>query len=171
VAGDDVYDPEKTVLQARLADSTAKIEASLAAGNELLGNVLTSMAMDRQEYVGLLGGKARPVDVPLGYGSGRFGPDQVDLDAYFQMAFDSLADNANRGREGEILTATKTNFDALGKGIYDQFLMFVDSKSRESLEYDRPLGTNENVKKYKTPQEFREMLGLDKKEGRDAQRR
>lgn len=143
--------PNDTNAQAAttVAAGTDTIRASLTRGNQVLENFRRVAAGDRNESIGFYGGtpnKLASPDIRLG---------QKD-DQYFEMAFGALA---NAGNDPSVLEAIKAD---LGTGDrYRRFLAYADTKSRYSMDHGVTLGPDQQIT-YRTPEQFRQLLGLEK---------
>lgn len=132
-----------------LADKTEKLQQSLAEGNKMLQNFNTSSLADRVTDIGRLGGNPDEVDAQLGFGTG-------EVDQYFQGAFDVLGNAENEKDRDQILSVMKSE---LKPDELDAFFQYADVRSKTAAQYNLPLGATEGVK-YRTPDEFRKILGL-----------
>jgi hypothetical protein len=144
---------ERINLATDLATSTQQMERALAKGNELLGaqTVTQAAKLERNDDVDFMGGLQNQLGKPpVGYGT-----DEVSQ--YFQQAFDILSRPENSGDKDQILATMNTE---LSPSEFNAFLAYADNRSAMSERYKMPLGQDEKAK-YKTPEQFRKMLGLD----------
>lgn len=116
---------------------------------------------NRNAAIELFGGKANNPKAMLGFGLAQRDPatgEAANMDAYFQDAFSVLA---NKGTTEE---ARKQMFAAMDVGMSDeqwqQFMSYVDTRSRLARDTGRPLGVDPKVQ-YRSPEEFRKLLGLE----------
>ena len=143
-------------LNETLATSTLQMEEALVRGNQLLSDITRTALLDRQDRVDLLGGiprtEARLADRDIV----GFGGDEVSQ--YFQRGFEILANSENKGDQDQVLATMAAE---LSPSELNAFMQYADSRSGMATEYGIPLGGAEGVK-YRTPEQFRTMLGLDK---------
>lgn len=130
-----------------LASSTQHMEATLAKGTELLQTMTATAKLDRADEIQLFGGTPDAPKVAVGYGN-------KDIDAYFQQAFDLLA-NKETDRN-QIFTALNT--DLLPEEV-TKFMAYADTRSRNAAGYGLDLGQTEGTR-YRTAAEFRKLLDL-----------
>jgi hypothetical protein len=89
-----------------------------------------------------------------GYSSGNAAADE-----FFQTGFEALAMPENAGQRQVILEQIKNNL-AEPDVEWPMFLAYLDTRSREAMQYNLPLGATEGVSYYH-PKEFRKELGLN----------
>lgn len=155
VEGGDPIASERITLAQNLATSTAKMQKALARGNALLGapSVFAAAAAERGDDTDFLGGQRfdpASAKTELGYGT-----DEVSK--YFQQAFDILSRPENSGDKDQILATLNSE---LSPSELHAFMSYADQRSAMSQRYKTPLGGDQKAK-YKTPEQFRKMLGLD----------
>lgn len=139
--------------QSQIASRTTALAETLAKGNQMLANFSTSAKLARGSDRTAFGGAAPSEALPLGFGTDK-------MDEYFKQAYTELATNP---------TAAQETLDILRTGLkpkeLDAFWNYADQRSRSSLQYGTPLGTEEDLLEpgdtYTTPQDFRKLLGLD----------
>lgn len=97
-------------------------------------------------------------DKRLGFGEGQWDEEgkPVNVDGYFQSAFDLLSQTG--GPKPETIMADAKNL--LDDREFRAFVAFLDLKSRESKQYDIPLG-QDVAKEYKPVRKFRTQLNLN----------
>lgn len=132
-----------------LAGGTNDLVASVTRGKQVLENWKRVGAGALNDSIGFYGGIANKLaspDIRLG---------QKD-DDYFELAFGALA---NAGNDPGVLEAIKTD---LGDGErYRRFLAYADTKSKYSMDHSVGLGPAGNGVTYRSPEEFRQLLGLE----------
>jgi hypothetical protein len=165
----DVFNPVQGDAKDRLqmvqqyASSADQLRDSLVKGNEMLANFRQSVVADRNSgpnpLVTSYGGTATKVNPGVGYGAPT-GPDgNMTIDGYFQLAFQSLAAAKadDQGRAAVMDDARKM----LKPEELQQFYNYIDRRSAEAAASGAPLGPPGDVQ-YRSPQEFRELLGIGK---------
>lgn len=128
-----------------LAAGTADIEEALTRGNQVLENWKLVSAGTRNETLSFYGGtpnKLASPDIRLG-----------ENDEYFQLAFNTLADATNGPEVMELIRKD------LGERDFGRFVAYADTKSQYSLDQQVGLGGDPAVQ-YRSPDEFRKILGL-----------
>lgn len=144
-----------------LAVKTGNLEETLAKGDQMLQTMRATSIKDRNAYVSNLGGIPKAAPTMLGYGAAT----QIDsegrtvstMDGHFQRAFDLLA---RKDGDRDALLAQLAQGSEPGQ--MEDFMRYVDARSRNSAEYGIDLG-GEKGQKYLTPEEFRVKLGLEPK--------
>lgn len=95
----------------------------------------------------------------LGYGEANPEGDRTgQLNAYFQQAFETMSTKGSGVKPEAIMDEARARMDDAEWGA---FIEFLDVKSRESKQFDLPLGTNPDTD-YKPTQKFRAQLQLNK---------
>jgi hypothetical protein len=162
---------EKMGLSWDLTHATADLEETLAKGNAMLRSMTQTANVERSDRVELLGGL--PTDVNgLGfeernYITGANGAQEPgDANTFFQDAFDKLSDQSLKSEHANILATVHDTLQQTGE--WDQFVKYVDLRTSNAMEWDMKLGANGDVK-YKSPEQFRKMLGLDGGQIRESQ--
>lgn len=136
-----------------LAAGTKELQDALTRGNQVLENWKQVAAGTRNETLGYYGGTPNRLaspDIRLGQN-----------DDYFQLAFNTLADATNSPEVLELIHKD------LGDKDYQRFLAFADTKSKYSLDQGVGLGGDPAVQ-YRSPDEFRQVLGLNGGGGTDG---
>ncbi len=153
---------DKLSLQRNLAESTRSLQSALVRGNELLQNLGAMARVERSNDVARnLGGLPSSANAMLGYGPATDAEGSLTVDGYFQRSFDLLA--AKKGDKDAIFAAMNAD---LTPDEFQAFLAYADNRSGQSAQYGLELGQADGVK-YRKPEEFRKLLGLDK-EARDG---
>lgn len=144
-----------------LAAKTDQMQTSLLKGNEMLATIGQTANVARSEHIDLLGGDARDPNLGLGFGELKFASDGSpdNLDTYFQVMFDKLAD-AKGTRQGEFQTGIDALHTDLSPSELHAFMDYAGTRSGNAKEYGVDLGDSSQVN-YRSPQEFRKLLGLD----------
>lgn len=143
-------------LQKALADKTHIMEAALVTGDSLLQSVNAMARVARADDLGNMGGQYKPVRALPGFDTSAPREGGIDLNQQFRYAFDVLSQRQNTGKLEEIL-------GKMNPSLLEPFMSYVDTRTRLSLDHSLVLGDTEGVD-YQTPEEFRVLLGLDKKE-------
>ena len=170
------FTPDETAMldyQLELTTATQQLQAELAQGNLMLQDWRTTALAARGQVPGLtppagyattamFGGTQRVKGaLPLGFGMGA-GTDAngqaLDANTYFQMNFDTLAQLKDETQVAEFLGQVQATIEP---GDYPKFLDYVDMRSAMAKRYHADLGAADGVE-YRTPEEFRKLLGLDK---------
>lgn len=150
----------------RLATGTAALEQELGEAGTLLDTWRNTAYIDPDRQAGLEAMGATPRNLPLsiGFGAPTYNQGEpTNLDAYFQNTYELMArtDGAGMSIEQRIAAAREA-FQALGKPeVIEDFYRYLDLRSKQASEYALPLGQEKNVQ-YRSPQEFRQLLGLEK---------
>lgn len=152
VPGSDPTSVRSDLVQT-LADKTATMQAALVKGNQLIQSIQQTAALERNDSVADpsigMGGIANNPKPILGYGTG-------EVDAYFQKAFDILANKENSSDRSQILATMNSE---LSPQEFDSFMAYADNRSANAERYGLALGQDEGVK-YRSPEQFRKLLGL-----------
>ena len=134
-------------------NKTAELQSVLAKGNQLLETVGAAATGDRSldaDSERLGGLRDKPVNM-LGYGDS--GTDKI-----FQDAYEAMADKTSGFEPDQILAELRS---AAGSDEdFQQFLSYADTRTRNAEQNKVDLGANE-AGKYRSPAEFRKMLGLE----------
>jgi hypothetical protein len=149
---------DRSDLMYGLARNTQSMEHALVRGNQMLQSIQAVAAVERNDDLGFIGGVANEPPTMPGYGSS-------DKDAYYQKAFDMLA--AKDADKDAILAALNTD---LHPDQFQEFLAYADNRSANAERYHIGLGATEGVD-YRTPEQFRKLLGLDGGGGNDDSNR
>lgn len=149
---------DRVQLSQDLAESTQDMQASLAAGQDLMASMNQMAKQDRSFFLDQLGGITKEAPPPMaGYGTD-------ETSSYFQQAFDMLAQPSvvgNKDLRDQLLANVYTDSQREDGGFnYNAFLDYADTRSSMATRYDAPLGQADGVK-YRTPEEFRKLLGLE----------
>jgi len=134
-----------------LAENTADLEDALAKGNQTLRSVSPEALAARNPIVTRLGGT--PV------GAKMTGPGWGDdpRSVFFRNSFEALSQPQYAAQKDKILAAINSQ---LAPGDYDLFMNYADQRARDAELYNLPLSGNTATKHY-TPDQFRQMLGLE----------
>lgn len=130
---------------AGLAEGTQALQDSLTTGNQILENWRKVAASTRNETLSYYGGVANELASP----DIRVGENE----SYFQIAFNTLADSTNDPKTLELVKKD------LGDKGFERFLEYADTKSKYSQTLGVGLGGDPQIQ-YRTPEEFRQLLGL-----------
>lgn len=132
-----------------LAERSRELEEKLANGTKLLKTMTATTVVDRNADVTALGGEAKAPDVgaALGYGNRQ-------IDSYFAQAFELLAN------EKGTLKGAVSALEATAPGTTQDFLKYAAARSSDDLRYSAGL-SNTGGAQYRTPEEFRKLLGLE----------
>ena len=152
-------DRERFNLAQSLAHTTMAIEPTIAQGNKLLSTITDTAQVDRGDLLDKLGGTKTKFKGGAGYepaGQLDANGNAQDLNTYFQQAFDMLA--SNKVDPKAVLADARS---VLSPGSLNQFMSYLNDRSQYSERYGLPLGQGEG---YRSPDEFRKLLGLDKGE-------
>ena len=151
---------ERADLVQALANQTAAMQEALVKGHAMLQSVNATAKEDRYQDVRLMGGNAQHAKAGLGYQPPVYDASGVpqDLNTYFQDAFEKLANRANNKDSQDILGAVR---QALHPDELQAFMSYVDSRTSNAERFGQPLGEADGVK-YRTPEQFRQLLGLEK---------
>lgn len=142
--------PAGLEVKQQLVTSTISLEESLAKGNQMLQDFRSSATEARNDTVGFFGGTRNEVELGPGFGNEA-------RDEEFRAAFDVLI---NKGSEltsddiGGLMSALRAD------GKEQDFLRFVETKATTAERYGLPLGEDSEIE-YRSPEEFRVLLGLD----------
>lgn len=152
---------DRLELTAGLAVKTDQMESALVEGNRMLATVGQTAGAARGEHVDMLGGDARDAQLSLGFGTPQFAGDGSpdNLDTYFQVMYDKLAD-AKGTRRGEFQTGIDALHTDLSPQELSSFMEYADTRSSNADRYGIDLGDSSRVK-YRSPEDFRKLLGLD----------
>lgn len=156
----------------RFADMAEELTERLSASRPLLQNLSESAEFgrfDTQFDASRFGGGGEGPEGLLGFNKPEFITDPAtgatepnNIDAFFQQAFENLSLKQNEGATEEILGSIS---EVLDPDELDKFFQYADIRSRDNLTYGLKQG-REDVK-YKSAQEFRKMLGLDRLRGEE----
>lgn len=153
---------EVQTVKENLAANTQELEQKLANGNAMIHSLPTLAAQERSFIAKAFGGTANTGKTPLGYQPPKFVPgthEPADMNTYFIQAFEQLAGNARAGTsKGEILGAAREVMDSHGVP-FDEFLGYLNDRSNTAQQFGQDLGDVRGAK-YRSPQEFRRMLGM-----------
>lgn len=139
----------------QVASSTQDLEAKLAKGQQMLQTWAATMSAERAQTVDHLGGVMHAPKSFTGYGAGQDQAGNTTLDGYFQMAFERLA------RKGADVPGIMAQLaDGAKPGEMDAFMKYLDQRSQNSEQYGLELGVEKGTT-YLTPEQFREILGLN----------
>lgn len=133
-----------------IALDTQHLVETMAKTGSLLQDFTSSAALERNEDLQFYGGRLNRVEPTLGFG------DTKD-DEYFKTAFELLADSSREDTDTIFGLVQKDLGDS---GQMDDFVRYVDDKTRDATLYDLDLGQAKGVK-YRSPEEFRKLLQLD----------
>jgi hypothetical protein len=121
----------------------------------VLQNFQAAAAKERSELNSYFGDTKNPVKIDIGYGTGQ-------PDADFQELYNFLVDADTEAKTGrpvaDWVPTLKAGLEQDGQ--LAAFMAYADRRSGLAKEYELPLGETMRVK-YRTPQEFREILGLE----------
>lgn len=129
-----------------IAAATARMQEALVKGNALLNNIADTARRARAADLSILGGIYRQPETEAGFG-------QSEQDTDFQLVYQGLSD-PKADISFEDVTA------AWSGPTLENFLRYADERSRNAELYGLPLGEERDVK-YRSPEEFRKLLGLD----------
>jgi hypothetical protein len=158
----DSMNPEKKDrfdLAKSLAHTTEQMEATIARSNKVLSSFSDTARVDRNDLLDKFGGRKNKPEGGVGYeapGQLDANGNATDLNTYFQQAFDMLA---NKKVDSEAVLADARS--VLSPGSLKQFMAYLDDRSSYAERYGMPLGQG-NGAEYRSPGEFRKLLGLDK---------
>lgn len=141
-----------------LAAGTSQLQDALTRGNQVLENWKLISAGDRNESIGYYGGTQNRIASPDIRMTGEGLTGGIPTGEYFDMAFNTLSDATN---PPETLGLIKKDLrdGALGEKGIQQFLDYADTKSKYSVDNNVGLGSD-TATQYRTPDEFRQVLGL-----------
>lgn len=145
-------DPSRYDYVDDLASKAERLTETLARGNALLQNISSSAQSAnvwRRDFD--LQDDEDAEEPMLGFGTG-------ETDDAFRQAYDVLSDRGRELAPGEAQRLLAESFP--GENL-DAFFRFADIRSQNSERYGQPMGETEGVR-YRTPEEFRELLGLDR---------
>lgn len=158
----------------QFADTAERLAKAMDNSRPLLQNLSESAELARfgTEYdAAKMGAAGTDPDGFLGFNQPKFEVDPntgekvpANLDTYFQQAFENLGLEQNRGKEDDIIGAMN---QILKPDEMDKFFQYADIRSRNLETYQLPTGRTEEGHKFKTPQEFRKILGLDRLKGEE----
>lgn len=136
-----------------LAGRTQDVLPDLMRSNPLLGSETATLRAARNPLLEQFGGIANKVKGQVGYGQGRYDNGRpVDMNAYFQTAFEAMADSSSDPAE-----IVKMIRDDLSPEDARQLFNYLDERTRLSAQYNIPLGGREGAT-YRTPAEILELL-------------
>ena len=150
---------ERFALAKDLAHTTEAIEPTIAQGNKLLSTIIDTAQVDRGDLLDKFGGEKTKFKGGAGYepaGQLDENGNAQDLNTYFQQAFDMLA---SKKVDPDVVLGDARS--VLSPGSLHQFMTYLNDRSSYSERYGLPLGEGEG---YRSPDEFRQLLGLDKGE-------
>jgi hypothetical protein len=153
---------DRVALAGRLAQSTQMLQEKLAEGNALLQTMQATAKVTRGQDVAFLGGTYTEPNTMLGYGAAADDIGDLTVDGYFQQAFEALSRKENS--RDDILAVMNTK---LSPQEIQAFMAYADNRATNALNYGVNLGTEKDVS-YRSPEDFRKMLGLDTKGTKDA---
>jgi hypothetical protein len=133
-----------------LAEKTMRLQQALAKGTELLQSMGATAYAAREGRLGLFGGSPRQNVAGVGFGN-------TEVDTVFQTALNELAKKG-----GESVDKVLGFFEARDPALAQQFMAFANTKSQQAAEYGIQLGDEAGVK-YRSPEDFRKLLGLDER--------
>ena len=146
-----------------LSYNTQLLEQKLAEGSQLLQSITATAAVDRNDMVSNemigMGGIANTPHARLGYGPSNLTPDgePADLNTFFQQAYTQLTQK----KGGLTLDEVQSKMDALpDQGAFEAFMDYANTRSGNAARFGQSLGDAPGVK-YRTPEQFRQLLGLD----------
>lgn len=135
-------------LSRQLAAHTGRMQATLAQGQQLLQTMNATATSARNGLVTSFGGQASKVRTTPGFGRGP-------RDAYFQGAFATLANSA------EDVKGVLATLNAKHPEDYQAFLDYAATRLANAERHGLELGGVPDVK-YRTPEQIRKELGLEK---------
>lgn len=148
--------------ESQLAFNTSRLQQEMARSNELLQNFRATFRLDRNENLSYWGGIENDPRIGLGYGfEGIRGPERAGFD---ELAQDVLRELAYKGNDPAQIWAT-VNAGLTEEWERKALMRYLDTRTRNAAAYGAGLHLEGDPKDYRTPEEFREMLGLDKKAG------
>lgn len=158
---------DRVALARDIATKTREMQEALVKGATLLQSINLTSRVERAYLTDKLGGTpATPAPAELGYAPASFvdGVPQ-DLNSYYQLAFDKLAQGDKGALDGMKADLAKgTANGGISQQEYDTFWAYANNRSQNADAYGANLGNATGVT-YISPEQFREMLGLDPKEG------
>ena len=153
---------EVQTVKENLAANTQELEQKLANGNAMIHSLPALAAQERTFISKAFGGTANTGKAPLGYQPAKFVPgtrEPADMNTYFIQAYEQLAGNAVPGTtKGQILGAAREVM-ASHDVPFEDFLGYLNDRSNTAQQFGQDLGDVRGVK-YRSPQEFRKMLGM-----------
>ena len=155
----DAVQEERLELTQNLTQQTMKLQQVMAKSNQVLRDFRTSAAFGRNQAVEMFGGIANKVEPGLGFGTGQFDEmsgKPLDINAYFQHEYNLLADK--REDTDKVLQAVQ---ETLTPDELSAFYSYAEIRSNQAEQYGGPLGDTKGVK-YRSPEEFRKILGIGK---------
>lgn len=140
------------------AASADELREALAVGNQMLQSFRAGAANARNEALQVYGGELNMPKAGLGYGPAKNPDGTPTVDGYFQAAYGSLADANSKLTKEEVFADANKYLDP---DQLQQFYNYIDRRSAEAMKYGQPLGEPGRIE-YRSPEEFRKLLGLDK---------
>lgn len=142
-----------------LAGSTDAMLAQMAEANHLLSTIRqTGRAATYLGVKDSFGGKARMPEPGLGFGAAQFDEAGVpqDIHAYFQLKYEQMA---SKGSDLPLLFGDVEK--TLKPEELEEFYRYLDIRTSAADRYRQDLGDERGVK-YRSPEEFRAALGIDR---------
>lgn len=153
----------------KIVGLTTDLQDKLAKGDQLVADFQTSALKAREDGRLTAGADVKPVEVPFGFGDKR----QIDtknlpgfkIDEAFQQTFTHLLQQNDPAE----VAATMARFDDFLKteGLDpESFPAYVAARLDNADRFEQPLGSGkkDDTFEYRTPDEYRELLGLTRKE-------
>ena len=139
-----------------------RLDAAIAKAGDVLQSLKASAARNRNPYVLEFGGIFNEVPTAAGYGARPKDEDLNDdgildkgnINSFFQDQYAALT-----FKEGDESFEIAKLYDVLNPGEMQKFLAYADERSSAAAKHGLPLGEG---KGYRTPEEFRKLLGLDR---------
>lgn len=160
VAGFDRAEKDRFQQVWDFAGNTLEMQQTMAQTGALLDTFRKTAAIDRERQlqVGEFGGTPMEPKVGLGFMEGQRDAQgyPLDLHAYFQDRYDMLADRSGQYDSNQVLAAVR---DYLNPAQLQEFYDYVNIRSENAERFSIPLGTTEGIQ-YRTPEEFRQLLGI-----------
>lgn len=157
----DLPDTVNTV-QGQVVEGTQAVKREMAKAGELLQDFNTSMQLRLGQNSPHLGGTDNTVPVPVGFGTS-------ELDKHFQVAFEVLADRNLSGDElNNVMGLVAQDFEEGGMyaGQGENFMRYVRERTKMAGRGGAAsVMPDDDGTKYRSPEEFREILGLNTRRG------
>lgn len=154
-------DADRLKMQSNLIHNTQQLQIELAKSNQLLSDWRTTSIAARGEGLSVFGGQPRRPDQMLGFGPAA-GLDEngqpADANTYFQIAFEGLSREKSADKVRSKIEEIRQD---IPEEDFPKFVDYLDTRSAMAERYRGVLGSEKGVE-YRTPQEFRQMLGLEK---------
>lgn len=143
---------------------TQKLEEKLAKGDKMIADFQTSALRAREGDRMTAGARVDPMETPFGFGEGRKAGIIEDVDGAFRDTYNYLLGLKDPGQAAADLQQFNTLLQEQGVNP-GAFANYMSTRLDNNERYELPIGDGGGKTKYRTPDEYRELLGLARKEG------